>query len=251
MPGGAAKKGAVGFVALLGLTSARFLDDCGKLGARGASVADDFAEVGVRGRGLADDGLGSARGLAGDAQDALGPGRYVLDGHSVNANLSSEEALELAVESAVEVGAEILAYDAPAQPARAVPSQVRCPARKDLLLEPDAWRKYLGGLGIACAPFTFVSRSEGDTLLVDGVYAPVEDLAKTCAAAGGACLFVGCEGDGRCFKEAMRAALMAPRTSTVAERERAIARKVLDSTDASWVAFDAAPGRLAIVRAEE
>lgn len=238
------KKGVVAGAALAGVFGLRFADDCAAVGAKGARVGDDVVrasddalEAGVR---VADDTVpapsrvqwGPPEGAA--AQPVLTEGRWV-------------DALK---EAGVDVAVEVARYDRTAPvSARPRPHAVKCPSPHDLTLEPERWSAFLGGLGIACAPAVFIAQARGDALEVDGRWTEVSDLLQQCEVAGGLCFFVGCEGQGRCFTDARRAAVgVGPGGKTLDAYVAALAHDALAKTDAAWVAYASAPGAYTLVR---
>lgn len=246
-----AKKGALGLVAMLGLVGVRSADNCAGAAARGARVAaDDLARVGAR---SGDDLLGpGARGL----DDALPRGGRVQWGPNPRGlepaapPIASNDALiETLAEGGVDVALEVLRYETDGlADAPEAPSKLACPVPKDLTLEPELWGTYLDGFGMACAPKIWIGRAKADAFEVDGAYTPVADLLKSCANAGGVCVFVGCEGEGRCFSDARRAARGGDLDSELLPYIYALASRELEQAKPAWVAFSPAPGEVALVR---
>lgn len=248
---GGAKKGALGLAAMLGLVGVRSADNCAGAAARGARVAsDDIARVGAR---TGDELLGpTARGL----DDAVAPGARVQWGpgapgtKAVSPPVASNEALvETLAEGGVDVALEVLRYEVEGlADAPAAPTKLACPVPKDLTLEPELWGRYLDGFGIACAPKIWIGRAKDEALEVDGVYTPVTDLLKSCANAGGVCVFVGCEGEGRCFSDARRATLGGALNSELMPYIYALVQRELEQAKPAWVAFSPSPGQVTLVR---
>ena len=248
-----AKKGALGLVAMLGLVGARSADNCAGAAARGARVAgDELARVGAR---SGDDLLGpGARGL----DDALPPAGRVQWGPTPRAAetvaspvASNDELVEALAEGGVDVVLEVLRYDTDGlADAPQAPTKLACPVPKDLTLEPELWSKYLDGFGIACAPKIWIGRAKGDTFEVEGTYAPVADLLQSCANAGGVCVFVGCEGEGRCFSDARRATRGGDLNAGLMPYVYALAQRELERAKPAWVAFSPSPGEVTLVRPE-
>ncbi len=163
---------------------------------------------------------------------------------------SEEGVVETLAEGGLEIGLEVLLYDAPSSAAlAAAPSQVACPVPHDLTLEPQAWSKYLDGFGIGCAPAVFIAEARGDSLVVDGEARPVSELVKSCADAGGVCFFVGCAGQGRCYADATRAAHGVGLRPELEPYILALATKQMKEAKPAWVAYSLRPGTLSVLRA--
>ena len=228
MAGG--KRGALGLAALAGVFGLRFADDCAKTGAK---VGDDVVRLG---------------------DDAARLGARTVDAvpsPAVAAAVKSDDAMvDALTEAGLEVALQVASYEMPeGVDTPRWPSQVRCPAPRDLTLEPERWSAFLNGLGIACVPAVFVGRARGEALEVDGRFTAVPDLLEACAVAGGQCFFVGCEGEGRCYSDAMRAAvgIRAPHDD-VSAYARALAQRQLTEAKPAWVAYASGPGVFTIVR---
>ncbi len=244
-----AKKGVLGVAAIAGLFGLRAADDCARLGARGArAVGDDVVSVGAR---TGDAVLGPGARLGDDAADAAariswGP---VEAGAAPKTFVGDDGLVDALVDGGVDVSLELLKIQGPddAPSAASVPSQVRCPSVTDLTLEPGAWAAYLDGLGIACTPKPFIGRARGETLEVDGAYLPVATLMQACVEAGGTCMLIGCEGNGRCFTDVHRAMLGHLRRE-YAPYVREVAGRAMAEATPAWVAYMAEPGVVTVLR---
>ncbi len=239
MPGGAVKKGAVGVAAVAGLFSVRLLDDCGRVAGRGARIADDVVESGVRGGGrVLDDGLRSAGG-----------GRLVAESVSA-APRSGSEWSEVLLEAGFDVTTEVLRSERPeSSSGPALPTEVACPVPHDLTVKPEQWSKFLGGFGIKCAPAIFIARAgPGDRLIVDGETMSVMDMADDCWEAGGACLFVACRGDGRCYTDATQATYGARPQRRLEPFVVDVTRQVLSKAEPEWIAVATRAGEVTMLR---
>ncbi len=241
-----AKKGALGVAAMLGLIGVRSADNCAGVAARGARVAgDDIVSVGAR----AGDDIAEAGARAGSRGRGVQWGATPRAGVRPPVAASEEGLLETLAEGGVEVGLEVLRFDAPPSDiVESAPSGVACPVPHDLTLEPEAWSKYLDGFGIACAPAVFIARAQGDALVIDGTAAPLATLAKSCADAGGVCFFVGCEGQGRCFGDATRASHGVGLRLELEPYILALANHQLREAKPAWVAYSLQPGVLSVLR---
>lgn len=162
---------------------------------------------------------------------------------------SENEVLELLADGGIDVGLEVVRYEAPSSDVVSnAPSRVACPVPHDLTLEPKTWSSYLGGFGIACAPAVFIARAQGDALVIDGTATEVSELAKSCSDAGGVCFFVGCEGSGRCYNDATRASHGVGLQPELEPYILALAAKQFQDARPAWVAYSLEPGALSIVR---
>ncbi len=242
----AAKKGALGGAALLGLVGIRSADNCAGAAARGARVAgDDVVRMGAR---TGDDALeAAARG--GRIEWGPAPGRPGLRGSAATPEVaSSDELVKTLAEGGLDIGLEVVQLDLDVREgASPAPTGVACPVPHDLTLEPEHWSKFLDGFGIACAPAVFIGRAKGDALEVDGVQTPVETLAQQCAEAGGVCFFIGCEGQGRCFSDASKAAYGVRLRRELVPYMYELAQQELTEAKPAWVAFSPTPGELSLL----
>ncbi|MBV1862484.1 MAG: hypothetical protein KUG77_28945 [Nannocystaceae bacterium] len=76
----------------------------------------------------------------------------------------------------------------------------------------------------------------------------VSKLAESCAAAGGICVFIGCEGQGRCFSDATRAAYSVRLRPGLEPYILALATKQFREAQPVRIAYTLQPGALSILR---
>ena len=239
-----AKKGALGVAAMLGLVGVRSADNCASAGVRATrAVGDDALRMGAR----TGDDLVEAGARGGRIQ--WGPGPAAMADAIPSPAASGDGVVEALAEGGVEVALQVVQFEARGgSDAPAPPTELACPVAHDLTLEPTLWKDYLGGFGIACAPKVLIGRAQGDTFEAGHTFRPLPELFAACAEAGGVCFFVGCEGDGRCFTDAARAAHGVSLGLDLVPYMYALAQKELAETTASWVAFSPAPGEVTVLR---
>ncbi|MCH9687854.1 MAG: hypothetical protein K0V04_40865 [Deltaproteobacteria bacterium] len=197
---GGSKAGiAGGIFVTLGLGSARFVDDCGRVGARGARFADEVGEAGAASRTMRW-GPDGAPAVGSRGAKGVPPRLHGIPNRGTA--IVSHAGEGTWAETLFDIGGELVTLDIDLPDdgeAVALPTvgDTRCPRVVAVTSDPEAWDGLMDGLGVACAPVIVVGTATPDrrSLLVGDQPRPLTELARDCAALDARCAFVGCPGD--------------------------------------------------------
>jgi hypothetical protein len=209
-----------GLLAVLGMGSLRFADDCVRVGARGARGVDDVAVVGGRTGGSLDElGHGSLSRVGQGFDDAARPRLVIHPGAAVGEEGHWLESLR---EFAIEAGFEVASYEFDEPAIR--PPRIEAPLAIDLDQDAWAWSRLDSDESTAPGPWIFSGRAQGDALIVGDQRIAIRELAEVCRRRNTTCVFVAC------------ASNCARRTEALFQSSRPLAHSPIDPYVAQFVA---------------